>query len=80
VGEESQVRFVVAMVLRGADELNSMCKSRKLGWHGYVDNHEALFQAMQQLAELKMVPPMAGQLGHELSYHGYQVAAANAKL
>jgi len=38
----------------------SMDKSRKLGWHGYVDTKDAIFETITELAELKMVPPMLG--------------------
>ncbi|MCJ1382511.1 hypothetical protein MMC17_005624 [Xylographa soralifera] len=38
----------------------SMDKSRKLGWHGYVDTKDAIFETITKLAELKMVPPMEG--------------------
>ena len=48
-----------------------MGKSRKLGWHGYVDSHDAIFDTIQQLSELKMVPPIDKPNGGTIQYHGY---------
>ena len=36
----------------------SMDKSRKLGWHGFVDSSESLLEVFDDLAKLKMVPPV----------------------
>lgn len=36
----------------------SMDKSRKLGWHGFVDSSEALLEVFKDLAKLKMIPPV----------------------
>ena len=36
----------------------SMDKSRKLGWHGFVDSCESLLEVFEDLAKLKMIPPV----------------------
>ncbi|KAI0129701.1 hypothetical protein BJ170DRAFT_617299 [Xylariales sp. AK1849] len=36
----------------------SMDKSRKLGWHGFVDTSESLLSVFRDLANLKMIPPV----------------------
>jgi hypothetical protein len=63
--------MIMMMIWRNADNLCSMGMSRMWGWHGYVDSHEGILQAMQQLAGLKMVPPTGGQLGRAVSCFGY---------
>ena len=50
---------------------SSMGKSRKLGWHGYVDSYDAIFETIKELAELKMVPPISGGKAGEINYVGY---------
>lgn len=35
-----------------------MDKSRKLGWHGFVDSVECFLETFRNLAELKMIPPV----------------------
>ena len=35
-----------------------MDKVRKLGWNGYVDSYESMLETFDQLAELKMIPPI----------------------
>jgi hypothetical protein len=52
-------------------EQSSIGKSRKLGWHGYVDSHEAIFATINELAQLKMVPPVPKSFEQEISYVGY---------
>jgi hypothetical protein len=37
---------------------HSMDKSRKLGWHGFVDSTESLLAVFQDLAAIKMIPPV----------------------
>jgi hypothetical protein len=49
-----------------------MGKSRKLGWHGYVDSHEAIYATINDLAELKMVPPVPKAFGQRVHYAGYE--------
>jgi nucleoside-diphosphate-sugar epimerase len=42
-----------------AGSLNfSMDKSRKLGWHGFVDSNEVILEVFDELAEIKMIPPV----------------------
>lgn len=35
-----------------------MDKSRKLGWHGFVDSSESILAVFDDLAKLKMIPPV----------------------
>jgi len=35
-----------------------MDKSRKLGWHGFVDSTESLLEVFRDLAHIKMIPPV----------------------
>jgi hypothetical protein len=35
-----------------------MDKSRKLGWHGFVDSNESLLEVFNDLAKIKMIPPV----------------------
>lgn len=35
-----------------------MDKSRKLGWHGFVDSSESILATFQDFAKLKMIPPV----------------------
>jgi len=35
-----------------------MDRSRKLGWHGFVDSTEGLLEVFKDLAKLKMIPPV----------------------
>lgn len=41
-----------------ADYGHSMNKARKLGWHGFVDSSESLLAVFDDLAKLKMIPPV----------------------
>ena len=34
----------------------SMDKSRKLGWHGFVDTNEVILEVFDDLAKIKMIP------------------------
>ncbi|TVY45409.1 Short chain dehydrogenase [Lachnellula subtilissima] len=45
-----------AEILGGWGRIESMDKSRRLGWSGWVDTKEGIRDAIEQLAELKMVP------------------------
>lgn len=36
----------------------SMDKSRKFGWHGFVDSSESFLEVFDDLARLKMIPPV----------------------
>jgi hypothetical protein len=51
--------FLDGTLCRPAPLLFSPDKARKLGWHGYVDSCDALKETFDDLAKLKMVPPMA---------------------
>lgn len=33
-------------------------KARKLGWHGFVDSSESFLEVFEDLAKLKMIPPV----------------------
>ncbi|CZT25122.1 uncharacterized protein RCC_10851 [Ramularia collo-cygni] len=50
--------FLDGTLCRAAPLLFSMDKSRKLGWHGFVDSSEAMLDTFQDFAKLKMVPPI----------------------
>lgn len=36
----------------------SMSKARKLGWHGFVDTEECIYEALEDFVKLKMLPPV----------------------
>ena len=36
----------------------SMDKAKKLGWFGFVDSSESLLEVFDDLAKLKMIPPV----------------------
>ena len=40
------------------DSLNSMDKSRKMGWHGFVDSAECMLECLNDFAKLKLLPPV----------------------
>jgi len=50
--------FADGSLCRPAPLLFSMDKSRKLGWHGFVDSSESLLNVFEDLAKLKMIPPV----------------------
>lgn len=52
------VSFPLSSLVALADAVFSMDKSRKLGWHGFVDSSEAMLDVFQDFAKLKMVPPI----------------------
>lgn len=52
--------FLDGTLCRPAPLLFSPDKARKLGWHGYVDSCDALRETFDDLAKLKMVPPVLG--------------------
>ena len=52
-------------------ELLSINKSRKLGWHGFVDSHDSLIKVFEELADLKMIPTFKGPETIEPHYNGY---------
>ena len=47
-----------AEVLGPWTRMESMDKSRKLGWNGFVDTTEGIRATIEQLAELKMMPAL----------------------
>ncbi|KAK1759073.1 NAD(P)-binding protein [Echria macrotheca] len=49
----------------------SVTKNRKLGWHGFVDSAEGIFDSIKEMAEMKMVPMPIKTQDIEVSYHGY---------
>ena len=53
---ELQVRFELRRYESTLTNLCSMDKSRKLGWHGFVDSSEALLEVFDDFAKLKMIP------------------------
>jgi len=38
--------------------VNSSDKARKMGWHGFVDSNESLLSVFDDLANIKMIPPV----------------------
>ncbi|RFU24187.1 hypothetical protein B7463_g12150, partial [Scytalidium lignicola] len=46
----------------------SMNKSRKLGWFGFVDSHEAMRLVMNELADLRMIPELPEAEEREAKY------------
>ncbi|ETI24630.1 hypothetical protein G647_03999 [Cladophialophora carrionii CBS 160.54] len=50
--------FLDGSVCRAAPLIFSSDKARKLGWHGFVDSSESLLEVFDDLAKLKMIPPV----------------------
>ncbi|KAH9832704.1 NAD dependent epimerase dehydratase family protein [Teratosphaeria destructans] len=50
--------FLDGTLCRAATLNFSMDKSRKLGWHGFVDSSESLLEVFKDLAKIKMIPPV----------------------
>lgn len=48
--------FLDGTVARAGPLNLSMDKSRKLGWHGFVDSSESLKSVFGDLARIKMIP------------------------
>lgn len=48
--------FLDGTLCRPAPLNFSMDKSRKLGWHGFVDSTESLLEVFKDLAKIKMIP------------------------
>lgn len=72
MGEEFEVRTLIPKhKFLELIVLTSIGKSRKLGWHGFVDSHEAIYEAIGELAELKMVPPIPNEFDRVIEWHGY---------
>ncbi|KAK4948705.1 hypothetical protein LTR10_012709 [Elasticomyces elasticus] len=51
--------FLDGTVCRPAPLIFSTDKARKLGWHGFVDSSESLLEVFDDLARIKMIPPVA---------------------
>lgn len=45
-----------AELLGGWGRVQTMDKSKKLGWHGHVQTNEGLRETLKKIVELKMVP------------------------
>lgn len=45
-------------ILGGWGRVLNMNKSRKLGWHGFVDTGESIGEVIEEMVQLKLVPPM----------------------
>ena len=50
--------FLDGTVCRSSALTFSMDKSRKMGWHGFVDSSEAFLEVFDDLARIKMIPPV----------------------
>lgn len=50
--------FIDGSLLRAGPLMFSPSKARKLGWHGYVDTNESLLSVFEDLAKIKMIPPV----------------------
>ncbi|EXJ60527.1 hypothetical protein A1O7_04680 [Cladophialophora yegresii CBS 114405] len=50
--------FLDGTVCRAAPLIFSSDKARKLGWHGFVDTSESLLEVFDDLAKLRMIPPV----------------------
>jgi hypothetical protein len=48
-----------------------MDKSRKLGWHGFVDTREAIFETLTELSKLKMIPRVFAKRAAGVKFVGY---------
>jgi hypothetical protein len=49
----------------------STTKNRKLGWHGFVDSNEGIFDSIKEMADMKMVPKPTKTADFDIKYHGY---------
>lgn len=58
MGVDRVFGFLDGTLCRPAPLLFSMDKSRKLGWHGFVDPSEALLEVFQDFVKLKVIPPV----------------------
>ena len=50
--------FLDGTLVRAGALLFSSDKARKLGWTGYVDSTEAILEVFEDLAKIKMIPPL----------------------
>lgn len=59
-GEKAKETFglIDGEISGGWGRVVAMDRSRKLGWHGYVDTKEAIKGVIDDMAKLKLVPPL----------------------
>ena len=50
--------FLDGTLVRAGALLFSSDKARKLGWFGFVDSSEAILEVFEDLAKIKMIPPL----------------------
>lgn len=50
--------FLDGTLVRAGALLYSSDKARKLGWFGFVDSSEAILEVFEDLAKIKMIPPL----------------------
>ncbi|KAK9419630.1 hypothetical protein SUNI508_07116 [Seiridium unicorne] len=50
--------FLDGSVSSAGPLMYSMDKSKKLGWHGFVDTSESFLSVFEDLAKIKMIPPV----------------------
>ena len=50
--------FLDGTLVRAGALLFSSDKARKLGWFGFVDSSEAIREVFEDLAKVKMIPPL----------------------
>jgi hypothetical protein len=49
----------------------SVSKNRQLGWHGFVDSAEGIFDSIKEMADMKMLPKPVRTKNFQIKYHGY---------
>jgi hypothetical protein len=49
----------------------SVTKNRQLGWHGFVDSGDAIFDSIKEMAEMKMLPTPVQTDNFNIHYQGY---------
>jgi hypothetical protein len=49
----------------------SVSKNRQLGWHGFVDSADGIFDSIREMADMKMVPKPVRINNFEIKYYGY---------
>lgn len=50
--------FLDGTLARSGSMMMSMDKSKKLGWHGFVDSSESMKAVFQDLARIRMIPEL----------------------
>jgi len=51
--------------------MRSVSKNRKLGWHGFVDSADAIFDSINEMVEMKMLPKPVQTENIKVQYYGY---------